>query len=36
MSGQREFARRLLDEVRAGIDHDPRAVMWALRVLGDA
>jgi hypothetical protein len=28
-------AHRLLDEVRAGIHHDDRAVAWALAVLGE-
>lgn len=28
-------AHRLLDEVRAGIHHDRRAVAWALAVLGE-
>jgi hypothetical protein len=26
---------RLLDEVRAGIQHDARAIAWALAVLGE-
>lgn len=29
-------AHAILDDVRAGIDHDSRAVIWALRILGDA
>jgi hypothetical protein len=28
-------AHRILDELRAGIFHEPRAVNWALAVLGD-
>lgn len=28
-------AHRLLDEVRAGIQHDAKAVAWALAVLGE-
>lgn len=28
-------AHRILDEVRAGIHHDQRAVRWALAVLGE-
>jgi len=28
-------AHRLLDEVRAGIHHDDRAIAWALAVLGE-
>lgn len=28
-------AHAILDDVRAGIDHDTLAVMWALRILGD-
>jgi hypothetical protein len=28
-------AHRLLDEVRAGIAHDARAVAWALAILGE-
>lgn len=28
-------AHRLLDEVRAGIQHDARAIAWALAVLGE-
>lgn len=31
----KQRAHRLLDEVRAGIQHDPKAVNWALAVLGD-
>lgn len=29
-------ARRILDDVRQGVDHSLQAVNWALRVLGDA
>lgn len=29
-------AHAILDDVRAGIDHDSRSVIWALRILGDA
>lgn len=28
-------AHRLLDEVRAGIHHEPSAINWALAVLGE-
>lgn len=28
-------AHRLLDEVRAGMHHDAKAVAWALAVLGE-
>lgn len=28
-------AHQLLDEVRAGIHHDPRAIAWALAILGE-
>lgn len=28
-------AHRILDEVRAGIQHDAKAVDWALAVLGE-
>lgn len=28
-------AHRLLDEVRAGIHHDAKAINWALAILGD-
>jgi hypothetical protein len=28
-------AHRLLDEVRAGIQHDARSIAWALAVLGE-
>jgi hypothetical protein len=28
-------AHRLLDEVRAGIHHEPSAIAWALAILGE-
>ena len=28
-------AHRILDEVRAGIHHEPQAVNWALAILGE-
>lgn len=28
-------AHKLLDEVKAGIHHEPRAVKWALAILGE-
>ena len=28
-------AHRILDEVRAGIQHDAKAVNWALAILGE-
>ena len=31
----KQRAHRLLDEVKAGIHHDPRAVKWALAILGE-
>jgi hypothetical protein len=31
----KQRAHRLLDEVRAGIHHDAKAINWALAVLGE-
>jgi hypothetical protein len=31
----KQRAHRLLDEVKAGIYHEPRAITWALAILGE-
>lgn len=31
----KQRAHRLLDEVRAGMYHDPKAINWALSILGE-
>lgn len=31
----KQRAHRLLDEVRAGIYHDEKAITWALAILGE-